>query len=116
MVRSRAYARVEQLTRQHALEVKPFADEFASEHDLNILYCKVFEYKVIRAKVFIVDRQKPYQGNNAGGTFLHLERRDLDSDWELIGPPEVVWALSGSADGRTWPPYGLTDPFPEHDN
>ncbi len=116
LIRDHAYARVERLTQSYAHEVEPFIEEFAQDYDLNIVYFKVFEYEAVRAKVFVVDKQAPYEGNNAGGAFMYLERRDLDSAWELAKPVEVVWALSGSADGRTWPPYGLTDPFAERDD
>ena len=113
LIRNRAYARVEQLAQRHARDVAPFVGSFAGEYNLEIVYFKVFEYEDASAKVFVVLKQDPHKGKDVGGSFFHLERRDLDSDWELAKPVESVWSLYGSADGRTWPPYGLTDPFAE---
>lgn len=116
LIRNCAYAHVEQLTRQYAQEIAPFVDEFSKKHDINIMYFKVFEYGQVKAKVFVVQKQSPHEGKDIAGSFLYLERGDSNSDWTLARPPEAVWSLSGSADGRTWPPYGPVDPFVEHKN
>lgn len=111
VARNRAYAHVEQLTKQYARQVEPFIVQFASEYDLHVVYYKVFEYDELKAKVFVVDKQDPQMGDSAGGTFFYLERASQDSEWELASPPDVVWAFAGSADGCTWPPYRLDGPY-----
>lgn len=117
MLRNRAYEHVETLTRQHAHKVEPLIEEFAGEYDLNIVYFKVFEYDRAEAKVFVVEERVSQAGRkDASGSFFHLKRSDPDSDWELASSPECVWSLAGSADGRTWPPYGPTDPHAEPEN
>ena len=112
-IENQAYMHVEELTRKYAHEVEPFVEQFAGEYNLNIVYFKVFEYDQVRAKVFVVERQDPQEGKDASGSFLHLKRSQPGGSWELASPPECVWSLAGSADGRTWPPYGPTDPYTE---
>jgi hypothetical protein len=116
LIRNRAYAQVEQLTQQYAREVAPFVTEFAKKHDIDIVYFKVFEYEEVKAKVFVVQKQNPQEGKDIAGSFFYLKRSDSSSNWTLIGHPEAIWSLSGSADARTWPPYGPVDPFMKQDN
>ena len=102
-----AYGRIEYLTYRYGDQFKVAARKTSWEGEL--MYLRVFSYSEKDAKVFIVERQQSYEGQDQEtyyrtGTFYYFGRGATSSAWSLQHW-EVVWSEAGSADGWTMPPY-----------
>lgn len=113
--REMAYKRVEGLTALYGREFESVVEQVRLSQYSNraeIRYFKVFEYSKSASKLFVVFHEEStgVGTGDTGGVFVFLER-DPGHTWEVAEPIHVVWSFYGSADGRTWPPYGPVDPF-----
>lgn len=97
------YARVDALTAEHGLEFSALVEEIDQRDSVlgSTVYYKVFEYQPDSAVLFIVDS---HAENRSNGFYLFTSK--TTGNWEIEGA-NLVWSSHGSADGWTWPPYGL---------
>ena len=114
--RQAAYRQVETLTELYGDEFKTVVEEIRSSQyssRTEVRYFKVFEYSKSASKLFIVVHEESVGlgTGDTGGEFVFLQRDPDSGVWDLAAPVHVVWSFYGSADGRTWPPYGPIDPF-----
>lgn len=97
------YARVDVLTAEHGLEFSALVEKIDQRDSApgSTVYYKVFEYQPDSAVLFIVDRDAE---NRYIGFYVFTSK--TTGNWD-IDDRKLVWASHGSADGWTWPPYGL---------